>query len=102
MSKFEFEHRWILSYAIATVVSAVAMLLKVVLFVQQLRERRMAFDSLDNEQTDAQKKLDTHRKKFVKTLRSVKMIYASLLVMRPSSKAVKPVVLVQPSHSSEC
>ena len=72
--------RWICSFGIATVVSTVALTLKVRVFVEQLRERRTALDALGAQQSEQESKLAAHRKKFVKTTRSITMIYASMMI----------------------
>ena len=54
---------WICFFAIATVVSIVAVAIKVRAFVKQLRQRRNALGMMDSEGTVTTKKLEEHQKK---------------------------------------
>ena len=73
-------HRWICFYVLATVVSIAVMGLKIMVFVEQLRERRDILGSLEDKETDSSKKFRTHRKRLVSTARSIKMICGSMMV----------------------
>ena len=72
--------RWICFYILATVVSIAVMGLKIMVFVEQLRERRNILRSLKDEDTDSSKKFRTHRKRLISTSRSIKMIFGSMMV----------------------
>ena len=63
-------------------VSIVALVLKARVFLQQLRERRSQFadNVLEDDQTERAKKLQKHRKRLVKTTRTITMTYSSLMV----------------------
>ena len=68
-------------YAIASVVSTIALVLKVKVFIQQLRERRSELSALDEDvQTERSRKLKTHKKRLVQTTRSIHMAYTSMMV----------------------
>ena len=71
---------WICFYAIASVVSLVAITLKVRVFVEQLRERRNALVDLEDEETGYALKLKSHRKKLVKATRTINLLYASMMI----------------------
>ena len=68
-------------YAIASVVSTIALVLKVKVFIQQLRERHSELSALDEDvQTERSRKLQTHKKRLVQTTRSIYMTYTSMMV----------------------
>ena len=67
-------------FAIASVVSAVSMWLKVKTFVEQLRERRSTIFDETEEQTGHQRKLKAHEKKLVKTNRQINLLYSSMMI----------------------
>ena len=73
-------YRWICFYILATVVSTAVMGLKIMVFVEQLRERRNILRLLEDGETGSSKKFRTHRKRLVGTTRSIKMICASMMV----------------------
>ena len=54
---------WVSFFAIATVVSILAVVIKAKVFVKQLRERRDALEVTDNAETATTKKLKEHHKK---------------------------------------
>ena len=71
----------IIFYAIASIVSIIAMAIKVRVFMQQLRERRNELSALDEGTLTArQEKLQKHRKRLVKTTRTIHMTYASMML----------------------
>jgi len=53
--------------------------LKLIVFIHQLRNRRDELE-LANDKNDRANKLQDHKKRLTKTLRSIRLIYASLLV----------------------
>ena len=73
---------WVLvsCYCVASVISILVVVLKLGLFIRQLRERRAGLDVLSGEHTEHLKKLAKHRKQLTKTQRSLYMIYASIAV----------------------
>ena len=54
---------WVAFFAIATVVSILAVVIKAKVFVKQLRERRDALDVTDSAETATTRKLKEHHKK---------------------------------------
>ena len=56
--------------------------LKVQVFLVQLRERRNALAELDTEQSKVDRKLKAHRKRLTKTNKSIQMLYSSMMVGR--------------------
>ena len=71
----------IIFYAIASIVSIIAMAIKVRVFMQQLRERRNELSALDEGTLTArQEKLQKHRKRLVKTTRTIHMTYTSMML----------------------
>ena len=71
---------WLTFYCVASVISILVVVLKLTLFIRQLRERRAGLDMLSGEHTEHSKKLAKHRKQLTKTQRSLYMIYASIAV----------------------
>ena len=71
---------WLACFAIATVVSVVALCIKALIFRDQIRCRRSEFALEEEEQTDRIVKLAKHRKRFVKMKRQILLVYASMLV----------------------
>ena len=69
---------WVCCYSIASVVSAVSLLLKSRAFRDQIRSRREQFE-LEEADKGAQK-LQTHRKRYIHTKRTIVMIYGSMMV----------------------
>ena len=68
-------------YAIATVVSVAAMLLKAQVFRQQLQERQSELAALDEPvQTAQSRQLRKHRKRLLKTTRTIRMTYSSMMI----------------------
>ena len=68
-------------YAIASIVSIIALAIKVRVFMQQLRERRNELSVLDEGTlTVQQEKLQKHVKRLVKTTRTIHMTYASMML----------------------
>lgn len=67
-------------FAIASVVSAVSMWLKIKAFVEQLRERRRTIFDETEEQTGHQRKLKASTKKLVKTNRQINLLYTSMMI----------------------
>ena len=65
---------------IATVISIVALVVKIRVFVAQLRQRRSQLAALEDTQTERAKRLQKHRKRLLKTTRSIHMAYVSLMV----------------------
>ena len=60
--------------------SLIGRVLKVRVFVAQLRERRNALAELDTEQSTVDRKLKAHRKRLTKSNKSIQMLYSSMLV----------------------
>ena len=56
--------------------------LKVQVFLAQLRERRNTLTELDTEQSKVDRKLKAHRKRLTKTNKSIQMLYSSMMVPR--------------------
>ena len=56
---------WLVCYAIATVVSLLAFVLKVKIFRDQMKQRRTEFVLEEEEQTDRMSKLNKHLKRYV-------------------------------------
>jgi hypothetical protein len=54
--------------------------LKVQVFLAQLRERRNALTELDIEQSKVDRKLKAHQKRLTKTSKSIQMLYSSMMV----------------------
>ena len=75
-----FVHRWICFYVIATIVTLAVTGVKITVFVQQLRERRNILSSPDDQKSDRSEKFKVHQKRLISTSRSIKLIYASVLV----------------------
>ena len=72
---------WQLFYVIATVISIAAFLLKVKVFLKQLRARRDELSSLDEaDETQRAQRLKKHTQRLVETARTINMIYASMMV----------------------
>ena len=71
---------WLIFYCAATVISLLVITLKLKVFVKQLRERRAGLELLDREQPEHVKKFAMHRKRLIKTQRSLYMIYGSIMV----------------------
>ena len=70
---------WVSLYCIATVVSFVALGMKISVFRSQLRERRLQLTEQDSiEQTRVTQRLHEHRKRLIKTKRSILMLYSSM------------------------
>ena len=70
-------------YAIASLITIVAMYLKVIIFLRQLKERRSQLECLFAERSDpsgAISKRRKHQKRFMRAKRTVQMIYVSLLI----------------------
>ena len=68
-------------YAIASIVSIIAMAIKVRAFIQQLRERRNELSALhEGTLTARQEKLQKHAKRLVNTTRTINMTYASMML----------------------
>ena len=68
-------------YAIASVVSTIALALKVKVFREQLRARCSELSALEEDvQTVRLRKLKTHKKRLVQTTRSIHMAYTSMMV----------------------
>ena len=74
------KNRWICFYVIATIVTLAVTGVKITVFVQQLRERRNILSSPDDQKSDRSEKLKVHQKRLISTSRSIKLIYASVLV----------------------
>ena len=72
--------RWITFFAIATLVSLFAMVMRVKEFINQLRAHRDELNVLEGMQTLEATKLKTHRQRLLETTREMHMIYASLLL----------------------
>ena len=72
--------RWICFYILATVVSIVVLGQKILIFIEQLRERRNKLASLEDEETNISKKIRMHRTRLLHTARSIKMICGSIMV----------------------
>ena len=70
---------WICFFAIATVVSIVAIGFKVKILVKQLRERRIALTTLEDELAGNAKRLRSHSTKLAKTLRRIGLLYSSMM-----------------------
>ena len=71
---------WLIFYCIASVISILVVVLKIGLFIKQLRERQAGLDLLSGEQPAHVQKLAKHQKLLTKTKRSLYMIYASIAV----------------------
>ena len=71
---------WLTFYCVASVISILVVVLKLTLFIRQLRERQAGPDVLSGEHTEHLKKLAKHRKQLTKTQRSLYMIYALMAV----------------------
>ena len=71
---------WICLYCIATVVSLVAIAMKIRLFREQVQQRRLQLLLATDEEADTQvaAKLSKHRKRLTKTHRSISAIYSSM------------------------
>ena len=74
------KNRWICFYVIDTVVTLAVTGVKITVFVQQLRERRNILSFPDGQKSDRSKKFKVHQKRLISTSRSIKLIYASVLV----------------------
>ena len=72
---------WLASWAIATLVSTIALWIKVKLFRDQFRRRQYEFSLGEEEhQTARVKNLAKHRKRLVKIQRQILTVYAGMLV----------------------
>ena len=71
---------WLTCYAIATVVSVVALSIKAIIFRDQIRRRRTELKLEKDEQTDRVAKLEKHNKRLTKTKRQIRLVYSSALV----------------------
>ena len=72
--------RWITFFAIATLVSLFAMVMRVKEFINQLRAHRDELNVLEGMQTLEGTKLKIHRQRLLETTREMHMMYASLLL----------------------
>ena len=71
---------WLTFYCVASVISILVIVLKLVLFMRQLRERQAGLDLLGSDHLEHANKLVKHRKQLTKTKRSLYLIYASIAV----------------------
>ena len=71
--------RQVFFYSLASLVSIIALVLKVRMLLQQLRERRNQF-ALEEGLDGRALKLQKHRQPLVKTSRKIHMTYSSLMV----------------------
>ena len=71
---------WLTCYAIATVVSVVALSIKAIIFRDQIRRRRTEFKLEQDEQTDRVAKLEKHNNRLTKIKRQIRLVYSSTLV----------------------
>ena len=71
---------WLTCYAIATVVSVVALSIKAIIFRDQIRRRRTEFKLEKVEQTDRVAKFEKHNKRLTKIKRQIRLVYSSTLV----------------------
>ena len=67
-------------YGIATIVSIVALFLKVKIFRVQLIRRRSQFVFEDEKKNNRSVKLQKHKKRLIKAKRRILLVYSSMLV----------------------
>ena len=82
---------WVCLYSIATVVSVVALAMKIGVFRAQLLERQTQLSSGDAEQTETDINLSKHRKRLTKTHRRISRSTPRRLTMTYSSWGMRAV-----------
>ena len=72
---------WLIFYAVAAIISAIALFLEVKEFIALMRERRSELAIPDNRaNTTRTAKMQKHHMRFVETRRTIRMTYISIML----------------------